>query len=178
MRLYFMRHAHAMDPRDWRGEEPARPLTDKGRERAEAAAAGLATLRPSIKVIVSSPYARAYETAVIVGRILGLPVESEDGLTPGFALPQLDHALASRPAADDMLLVGHEPDLSSLIISLVTPDGAHDIEMKKASCCLVLTPNDLPGGASAAELAGRCTLGWLRDWKALAALRQEADQAK
>lgn len=180
MRLYFMRHAHAMDPQDWRGEEPARPLTDKGRSRAEAAAAGLATLRPSISVIISSPYTRAYETAVIVGRMLELPVETDDGLTPGFDLPRLDHALASRPDMDDALFVGHEPDLSHLITSLVTRDDAHSggIEMKKASCCLLLTPSDLPGGASAREMAGRCTLGWLRDWRALAALRQEADRAK
>ena len=110
MRLYFLRHAHAFAREDWQGEEPARPLTDKGRKQAEAAAAGLATLRPAIGAIISSPYARAYETAVIVGRVLSMPVESADDLTPGFDLSRLDHTLTLRPEVDGPLFVGHEPD--------------------------------------------------------------------
>ncbi len=148
MRLYFMRHAHAMNAEDWRGVDAARPLTDKGRKRAEAAAAGLATLRPGVDAIISSPYSRAYETAVIVGRALGLSVESADGLTPGFDAPRLDQALALRPGLVGPLFVGHEPDLSQLIRALIARKGEHDapVTMEKASCCLVVTPNDLPGG--------------------------------
>ncbi len=175
MRLYFMRHAQALTRADWGGEEAARPLTDKGRKQAEGAAAGLATLRPGIGVIVASPYARAYETAVIVGRVTGLPVESADDLTPGFSLPQLDHALALRPTVDAPLFVGHEPDLSQLIRTLVARPGepAPQIEMAKAACCLVVTPDDVSGGVSAAELAGRCSLAWLRSWRELEELATE-----
>ncbi|HEX5572536.1 MAG TPA: histidine phosphatase family protein, partial [Ktedonobacterales bacterium] len=78
MRLYFLRHAHALAHADWQGEEAARPLTDKGRGQAEGAAKGLATLRPGFEAIISSPYIRAYETAVIVGRVTGLPVATDD----------------------------------------------------------------------------------------------------
>jgi phosphohistidine phosphatase len=171
MRLYFMRHAHAFAREDWRGEEAARPLTDKGRKQAEAAAAGLATLRPAIGAIISSPYARAYETAVIVGRVLGMPVESADDLTPGFDLTRLDHALTLRPEVDGPLLVGHEPDLSQLVKMLISPSGEPktSVTLAKASCCLVVAPDNLPGGASAAELAGRCTLAWVRSWRELQA---------
>ena len=175
MRLYFMRHAHAFARSDWGGEEAARPLSDKGRKQAEAAAAGLATLRPGIGAIISSPYARAYETAVIVGRITGLPVESADDLTPGFSLPQFDHALSLRPDVDGPLFVGHEPDLSELVKALIVRPGeaAPQVTMAKAACCLVVTPDDVPGGASAAELAGRCALAWLRSWRELEALATE-----
>ncbi|HEY8325918.1 MAG: SixA phosphatase family protein [Ktedonobacterales bacterium] len=179
MRLYFLRHAHAMARADWNGEEPARPLTDKGRQQAEGAAAGLASLRPGFAAIISSPFARAYETAVIVGRVAGLPVESSDDLTPGFDLPRLDHTLSLRPEVDGALLVGHEPDLSQMIDALVSRAGEPHthVTMAKASCCLVVTPDDLPGGASAAELIGRCSLAWERTWKELESLGHEGASA-
>lgn len=179
MRLYFMRHAHALDPEDWDGEEGARPLLPKGRRHAAAAAHGLATLRPGIGAIISSPYTRAYETALIVGRELGLPVVTDDGLAPNFDqtrfdLARLDHALSLRPDTDGTLFVAHEPDLSELVTLLAAPSErpAGGVVMKKASCCLLETPDDLPGGASVVELTGRCMLAWLRTWRELAALAQ------
>ena len=177
MRLYLMRHAHALEPEHWGGEEGARPLLAKGRRRAEAAARGLATLQPGIGAIIASPYSRAYETALIVGRVLGLPVTTDDGLAPDveqarFDLARLDHALSLRPDADGTLIVAHEPDLSELVTRLAAhgelPAGG--VVMKPATCCLLETPDDLPGGASAVELTGRCVLAWLRAWRELAAL--------
>lgn len=170
MRLYFMRHAQAVDPEDWTGEEVARPLTDKGRQRAEDAAAGLARLQPGVGAIISSPYARAYETAAVVGRVIGLPVETSDLLRPGFDLMRLDQALGMRPDADGPLFVGHEPDLSRLIDALTGHRGDQSIAMKKASCALVVTPDDAEGGVSIAELVGACTLAWLHDWRELSGM--------
>lgn len=172
MRLYFMRHAHALDPDEWSGEEAARPLTDKGRKRAEAAASGLARLRPGVGAIIASPYARAYETAIIVGRVIGLPVEASDMLAPGFDLVRLDRALAQRSDVDAALLVAHEPDLSRLVGTLTRRAGDDGVTMKKASCALVVTPAEMPTGGSIMELAGRCELAWLRDWRELAAIRE------
>jgi phosphohistidine phosphatase SixA len=70
------------------------------------------------------------------------------------------------------VLVGHEPDLSQLVEALISPEGEpHEkVELAKASCCLVVTPADVPGGASAAELKGRCSLVWIRSWHELEAL--------
>lgn len=173
MRLYFMRHADAVQREAWSGEDAARPLTDKGRQQAAAAGSGLAKLRPGIDAIISSPFSRAYETAVIVGKAIGLPVESSDALTPGFDLPRLDHAISMRPVANSALYVGHEPDLSALIKALVRGDEGAGVTMKKASCCLVVTPADVQGGESVVELQGRCELGWLRSWRELSALTND-----
>lgn len=172
MRLYFMRHAHALERNEWSGEEAARPLSDKGRKCAAAAASGLARLRPGVSAIISSPYARAYETAVIVGRIIGLPVESSDMLTPGLDLGRLDRALALRPDVDSALFVAHEPDLSRLVAALTKRTGTDGVTLKKASCALVATPPDVSGGVSVEELAGRCELVWVRGWRELAAMRE------
>lgn len=173
MRLYFMRHAHALDPADWSGEEAARPLTDKGRRCAEAAASGLARLRPGVEALISSPYSRAYETAVIIGRVIGLPVETSDMLAPGFDLLRLDQALALRPHVDATMFVAHEPDLSHLVEALTRRAGGDAVIMKKASCALVETPAKGSGDVSVEKLVGRCELVWLRGWRELAALRGE-----
>ncbi len=176
MRLYFMRHAHAVDPEDWDGEEIARPLTEKGRKRAEVVANGLAQLRPGIGAIISSPYVRAYETAAIVGRVTGLPAETSDLLRPGFDLMRLDQALAMRPDVEGALFVGHEPDLSQLLWTLTRSDGDRPVTMKKASCALVVTPSGAEGGASIVELVGRCELAWLREWREWSGDRGDASE--
>lgn len=172
MFLYFLRHADAGDASAWHSVDAARPLTDKGRMQAREAGAGLARIRPPIQAVISSPYARAYETALIVASALSLSVQSADELTPGFDLSRLDRALALQPNAERALFVGHEPDLSHLIGQLAAHHGAgtHEITMKKGSCCLVLTPSTLTGGASAAELAGACEIAWIHTWRELADL--------
>ena len=171
MRLYFMRHDQAMQVSDWHGAEAARPLTEEGRSRAEQAAAGLARIQPGIEAIISSSYARAYETAQIVGRALGVTVATADALQPGFSLASLDVALALRPDVNGMLFVGHEPDMSGVVSALAGNAGKDDVTMKKVSCAFIQTPGDVEGGASAEELVGKCSLVWVRTWRELAALR-------
>lgn len=177
MRLYFLRHADAGDREAWRGDDALRPLTDKGYTQAKAVGAGLARLRTGVRAILTSPYVRAYETAEIVGKALELPAETFDELQPGFGLPELDRALALRPDVEGALFVGHEPDLSQLIDKLLRTDRKPrpHVTMKKAACCLILTPTAIVGGASATGLAGACELGWLRTWREWADLSTESD---
>lgn len=54
-------------------EDP--PLTEIGRQQAAVAARGLAGR--DLRRVISSPYTRAIETAVIVAEALGLPIEIE-----------------------------------------------------------------------------------------------------
>lgn len=171
MRLYFMRHAQAMNVSDWRGAEAARPLTDEGRSRAAQAAAGLARSQLGVEAIISSPYVRAYETALIVGRALDIDVATSDALRPGFSLASLDVALALRPDARAALFVGHEPDMSGVVNALAGNAEGRDVTMKKGSCAFIQTPGDVEGGASVEELEGKCSLVWVRTWRELAALR-------
>lgn len=173
MRLYFMRHARAIKAGEWRGAEAARPLTDEGRTRAEQAAAGLARIQPGVEAIISSPYARAYETALIVGRALELAVVTSDALRPDCSLAALDVALALRPDVSGVLLVGHEPDMSQTIRALAGNTDGRGVTMKKASCAFVQTPADVEGGASIEELGGKCSLVWVRTWRDLAAIGAE-----
>lgn len=173
MRLYFMRHAQALNVGDWGGADAARPLTDEGRTRAAQAAAGLARIHPGIEAIISSPYVRAYETALITGHALGLTVATSDALRPGFSLASLDVALALRPDVGGVLFVGHEPDMSGVVLALAGNADVRSVTMKKGSCAFIQSPVDVEGGASAEELAGKCSLVWVRTWRELATLRAE-----
>ncbi len=79
-RLILVRHGESEGNRDRTfTQNPQVPLTPHGREPARAAALRIAQqYRPSR--IVASPYVRAWQTAEIIGAVLGLPVDPEPQL--------------------------------------------------------------------------------------------------
>lgn len=74
-RLFFVRHgeSEANVQRVFAGQMDT-PLTEKGRTQAKAA--GVAAREQHFDLIVSSPLTRAYETAKIIAREVGYPVEN------------------------------------------------------------------------------------------------------
>lgn len=142
--LYFLRHGRA-DRSAWSGDDRLRPLTEDGRRRLRLQAQAYARMKLGIERIVSSPLTRARETAEIVAAQLGLPVILEPGLAIGCDWEGLVRVLKAHPGRC-RLLVGHEPDFSSLIGRLVgAPRGA--IVMKKGGLARVdlLTQDSLRG---------------------------------
>ena len=123
MRLHLLRHAHAGDPVDWEGDDALRPLTQKGRQQSRAARGASSTqhgIRPD--VIVSSPKVRALQTAEIVAAALGMTVRIDARLGEGFGQREL-WALLDELGAREPMLVGHDPDLSSLLAYLIDAAG-------------------------------------------------------
>ncbi len=166
MNLYLMRHAHAVEPDEWTGPDSERPLIDKGRRASDAAAAGLARRSPPISRIITSPYARAAETAAIVAARLGVPVTDSDALAPGFDLSALAAVLAEADWASDLLLVGHQPSMGHVLAALLGR-GDEPMDMKKASVARVILPDAPASGESRPPLEGAATLRWLRTWRKL-----------
>ncbi len=162
MRLYVMRHGRAASRADWTTSDEERPLTDEGRERSRAAARGLEALGVKPAAIITSPYERARETAAIVAA-LGIPLEQEAALGPGADLDALAAVLAAHADDAELLIVGHEPDLSTLVGELIGGNRGAGVEMKKGACaCVNLPGRALRKAAGAAErLAGAGTLVWL-----------------
>jgi len=80
LRLILVRHGESEGNRARLfTTSPQARLTDLGREQAQQAAAFIArTFKP--RMILASSYARAIETAEIIGRELGLEVEVKQGL--------------------------------------------------------------------------------------------------
>jgi phosphohistidine phosphatase len=129
VKLYGMRPRPAEDFSS-SGRDFDRSLTPQGRERVKLVAARLAELDEVPKVIVSSPLVRALQTAEIVAAELGIPaVETRRALAPGGPAHDLVLELAHE-GRKRLMVVGHEPDLSGLVESLLR--GAFEHDMLKA----------------------------------------------
>jgi len=153
MILIFVRHgpAGSADGARW-PDDRARPLTPRGMERTRLALKGLVRLVPQIDRVWTSPLVRARETADLLRRAAKTPppVEVVDELAPdGRALPLL-REWARRAKDETLVVVGHEPDLSSLAGAL-SGLRAGGLALKKAGAVgLTIEPGAGPGGASLA----------------------------
>lgn len=162
MRLYFLRHGQAADRETWTGPEAERPLTQAGRDEMRLVADGLVLLDLGVDLVVSSPLARAVETAQITAQALGAPLVEAKELASGATLGGLLRVVRAHEDARRMLLVGHEPDFSQMIGELIASPHPASLTLKKAGCARV----DLPRRAvrrvvAANDLFGVGTLAWL-----------------
>jgi phosphohistidine phosphatase len=134
MELYFLRHAIAADDGPAGMGDAGRPLTKEGTAKMQAGARGMRRLGLRLDALLSSPLVRAHETAAIVGRELGLELQLADELAPGCDPARLFALLGKYRAAECVMLVGHEPDFSSLIGALT---GGSRVVMKKGGLARV-----------------------------------------
>ena len=130
VQLCLLRHAHAGDPMKWDGPDELRPLTDKGRRQAERIGALLAgsALRPD--AILSSPKARALETARLAAAPLGIEVAVVDALGEPLDVATVEELLRAAGDPRRPMLVGHDPDFSALAADLT---GLADLPIRKAT---------------------------------------------
>src|SRR4051812_11739462 len=103
MRLYFLRHATAVDiaPTD-----ATRALTPHGEEEAKRVGFALAKLGAKPTHICCSPLLRARQTAELVAQSLKFPgkIDTLEELTNGTPTTMLLHAVKSKPGAEEVLL--------------------------------------------------------------------------
>jgi len=128
--LHLLRHAHAGDPIKWSGDDFDRPLSSRGAEQAEALGRHLDGLGLQFDAILSSPLARASQTAALVAARLDVRVQVEERLAGPISLAVLEAIL--HDAGDPLrpMLVGHDPDFSELVALLT---GAWSVPMRKGS---------------------------------------------
>jgi phosphohistidine phosphatase len=108
--IYLLRHG---DAEDGDGDDAARRLTAKGERQARAAGGALAALGVELDACLTSPKLRAEETARIACEALSIEPETAAELRGGGF-----DATALAAGRGEVLLVGHEPDLSSEIARL------------------------------------------------------------
>ena len=70
MDCLLIRHGIAVEPEEWEGAEENRPLAEKGRKRVLRTAARLAALDCKPTHLLSSPFARAYDTARLLRTVV------------------------------------------------------------------------------------------------------------
>jgi phosphohistidine phosphatase len=133
--VYLVRHAFAAhaDPARW-PDDAERPLTEEGIMRFRGAARGLRRLVPAVDSMLSSGYARAWQTAQLLHDVAGWREPNEcPALEAGRPASSALDVLQGR-AERSIALVGHEPYLSRLASLLCT--GSEDglqLELKKGA---------------------------------------------
>jgi phosphohistidine phosphatase len=148
--LYLLRHADAGDPLAWDGPDEHRPLSDKGRKQADRLGRFLGAngFRPD--AIITSPKARAAQTAEVVAGYVGQSVSVDERLGDELGLAELERVLRDAGDPERTVIVGHDPDFTYLIGLLCGADG---VPMRKGAFARIDVARPLePGGG---------TLRWL-----------------
>lgn len=141
MTLYLLRHAIAAerDPKRY-SDDGQRPLTAKGVARMRAAARGIRALGIRPRRLHASPLVRCMQTAEILAAELRPhpAVIPTPQLAPDGAARALLKSLHAEGPRREVLLVGHEPDLSELASALLDGAGRRSfVQMKKAAFCRI-----------------------------------------
>ncbi len=133
MRLYLVQHGVAVPE----AEDPARPLSAKGREEVARTAQVLARMGLSVGAIRHSGKLRARQTAELIARSVK-PAEGvveAKGLAPNDPASSTAAELAEAPR--DLMLVGHLPHLArpaSLLVAGRESPPAVDMHMGGVVC--------------------------------------------
>jgi phosphohistidine phosphatase len=133
--LWMLRHADA-EPHGTRADAERR-LTERGVRQSEVAGRALASMGASFAGALSSPKARARETAALA--LAQMPAEQApelelyEQLAGDFHAAQALDALAGRGRESPLLLIGHEPDLSGIVGELT---GGR-VDLKKGGLAVV-----------------------------------------
>ena len=144
MKLVFVRHAAAVDRTSEISEE-SRYLTPEGRVFFRKTARTMLKNGVDPALILTSPLIRAVQTADILAETLSCcaPLVLRNELQPGFGMQALTRLLDEYHSAGELVLVGHEPDLSTIIAFLMQLSGWFSLK-KGAAVKLKIDPGNLP----------------------------------
>src|SRR5262245_40907205 len=148
VRLILLRHGIAHDRADPDcPPDPERSLTEDGIKKTKKSAKGLREMGCAPTRILTSPYARAKETAAIAAQAFGLDaakVTITDALLPEAAPYAVFHAVFAFHSTDEEILcVGHAPNVDKVIAVALTGERAPVTSLKKAGAAMLLV-EDLP----------------------------------
>jgi phosphohistidine phosphatase len=136
MNLYILRHGFAGKHIPVLARDRERPLTAKGVKKMKAIAKAIEAMGLEVDHIWSSPYKRARQTAEIVAKVVDTRVDLIDALGAEVSPKKFYEAFSKiRPRSGSLMLVGHEPFLSSLMSLLVSGSANTQFDLKKGGLC-------------------------------------------
>lgn len=114
--LIVVRHGHALEGED----DFARRLSPRGVTEVNAAGAAIAAQSPQLDAVLTSPAPRASETAQLLAKTCRFsdPLREEEELYLAEPVTILQRVCATPDSVETLLLVGHNPGLSSFVSSL------------------------------------------------------------
>lgn len=139
MHVFFLRHGEAGRRVSIPSKDMERALTESGKREIEEVGESLERMNLEFNKIVSSPLARARETAEIVAnnQKKSGKVELWDELRPEGNRLDLFRKLSKIRQDADVLIVGHEPYLSNVIGEIISGNLASRIAIKKGGLARV-----------------------------------------
>ncbi|HSD64706.1 MAG TPA: phosphohistidine phosphatase SixA [Ignavibacteriaceae bacterium] len=132
MNLYLVRHADAEKVQPGKKDED-RKLSKEGKERIRGAANQWFYFIKNVDIISSSPFIRAVETAEIIAECFEYndDIIKDDVLAAGSYTKDMIE-FVNNLEGNDILVVGHQPDLSEHVSNLISSNGAL-VDFKKAA---------------------------------------------
>ncbi len=132
--IVLLRHGLAEEKSDAKKDED-RSLTSEGHARMKQIARGLERVFPKAEAIYSSPLLRAVQTSLWVakGYRSRVKVNTSDFVRPGISGGDFAAFLQSLPERR-VIVVGHEPALTSHFTHLTGLEHPEQIELKKGGC--------------------------------------------
>jgi phosphohistidine phosphatase len=152
MELLIVRHGPAGDSAEkaaWKRSgrpDSERPLTKDGRKKTRAAAAGLSRVVDGFRLVATSPFNRAAQTAGLFARALGADLVECPALVPDRPVEEALAWLKTR-REKRLVFVGHEPHLSCFASYLLTGSDHSVLRLKKPQAILLDLKTLEPGGA-------------------------------
>jgi len=167
MNLFLLRHASAGTRRMNPKVDVKRGLDKDGKRQCLQLAHVLNALAINFDLIVSSPLKRSLQTAQLVGTETGYetPILISNALAPDATWPQFQRLLHECSDYENVMVVGHNPNITTFLMHLVCGANGHDgprqrarIRLRKGSIARL---NMQPGPA---------TLQWMLDPRIVRAL--------
>lgn len=133
MRVYIVRHGKA--ERDSpTGRDDDRPLKPRGIEQARWLGEALAASKRPPGIVLSSPLARAIDTARAIHARVGCPLEVFDQLSGGHDVAGVIDLVGAHASAKALAVVGHNPQLSLVAAALIDPESGAAAELRTGEC--------------------------------------------
>ena len=132
MNLFILRHASAGMRRPNPLLDSKRPLDKEGKKHCIQLAHVLNALDIQFDLIVSSPLKRCLQTASLVGTETGYeaPILNSTALAPEAGLKDFQKLLRDNADRENLLVVGHNPNLTNFLGALLVPAGSPEARVR------------------------------------------------
>ncbi len=162
MNLYLLRHGSAGQRKMNATLDYKRPLDKEGKQQCILLGRALNALKVQFDVVISSPLKRALQTAVLVGTETGFEkkIQLSPAMAPDGTWEDFQQLLESVAGLEEVLLVGHNPNLPQYLNRLLSPSATSPIARVRKGAIAALSMQ-----------RGSAKLQWLLDPRLLRAIQ-------
>jgi phosphohistidine phosphatase len=140
MNLYILRHGNAGQRKSNPALDFKRPLDKEGKRQCILLGGFLNAMDVQFDFVISSPLKRALQTAALVGTETGYEkkIQLSQALAPDGAWKDFERLLDGVASHDDVLMVGHNPNLPEFLNRLLFPNtSGSTLRIRKGAVALL-----------------------------------------